>query len=193
MWRRLLSVRCPLHSLQKVETMQRMWEGTARKTEGAKALLFKELNASLAISSQTCLCHRLSVTYKDFYLNPTLHTSPLIARLSFLCVPVLLLRSYSEKSFAPSFPWVLNLWFSPLKHYMPWKDPWANLTLSIQKSVVTFYPTSVPQSPFTNSKLLLHLMGLWCPGTLTSTTSMKDTIDRKITGLCLWRAWNSAR
>lgn len=47
--------------------------GLQGRQGGAKALLFSELNTSLAISSQTCLFHRMPVKYKAFHSNLTFH------------------------------------------------------------------------------------------------------------------------
>lgn len=94
--------------------------GLQRRQGEAKALLFSELNTSLAISSQTCLFHRMPMKHKAFYLNLTFHPFPLT--VSF-CVPVLFPRSCSEESFAPSSFEVLDLSFSPLKRDVPRERP----------------------------------------------------------------------
>lgn len=69
-----------------------MWEGTARKTGGAKALLFKELNARLAIGSQTCLCPSPSGKYKA--LQPDISPFPAVSSLFLRAclIPKVLLR-----------------------------------------------------------------------------------------------------
>lgn len=128
-------------------------------------------------------------------LEPDISPFPTNCVSSLFCVPVLFLKSYSENSFAPSSSQLLNLCFSPLRHYMPWKNPWANLTLKHPKPSGHFWPhlCAIIHPHFTYSKLLLYLMGSCCSATLTSAKIMKDTIDKKITGLCSWQAWNSVK
>lgn len=191
MWRRLLSVRCSLHSLQKFETMQWMWEGTARKTREWRLFYLKSwmLSWQLAPRSDSATAHQWNTRHLTQTWHFTLSHCVSILFLHACLISKVLLR----KELCPPAPWRLNLCFSALKHHIPWRNSWANLTLSIQKSTVTLDPISVPHPHLTNSKLLLHLMGPWCPVTPTSATSMKDMRDRKITVLCSRQAWNSVR
>lgn len=65
---------------------------------GAKALLFKELNASLAIGSQTIR------EIEGILLEPDISPFPINCVCLLFCLPVLFLRSYSGKSLPPPPP-----------------------------------------------------------------------------------------